>query len=121
MTSIPRATSPCASLKILPCSLVMIAAMLIEQLQKSAQDASASDRRRIGPVLGRRQGARYGAVGCSLIRHDDVTGDLADGGIEHLFGARTFGHDGLAANPVRDRGFTLIKLGGRHPAVLRLR
>ena len=86
--SMPRVTSPCASVKTLPCSAVIrcgqLVAVLVQQLEELEHHARAADRRRVGP--GREGGLRGGHRGVDVgaVGQRDLAGDGAGGGVEDV-------------------------------------
>ena len=89
--SMPRVTSPCASVNTLPCSAVIIARqrvlVLVQQLQELEHHARAADRRRVGP--GREGGLRggHGGVHFAAAGQRHLAGDRAGGGVVDGLGA----------------------------------
>ena len=106
--SMPRETSPCASVKTLPCSAVMIAgqfvALAVQQFQELEHHAGAADRRRVGP--GREGGLRGGDGGGHLagVGQRDLARDGAGGRIEDVGAAAALAGDDAPADPVFDGG-----------------
>jgi hypothetical protein len=99
--SMPRLTSPCASVKTLPCSAVIIAASVslcwLSRARKAVEHARAADRRHVAP--GGLCGLGGGHRGVHVVHagQQHLARGLAGGGVPHRLAARAVAALWLAA------------------------
>ncbi len=106
--SMPRVTSPCASLKTLPCSAVIIAASVsrsrLSRSRKALHDARAAQRRRVGPGRLRRLGGGDGGVDLGRRGERDAARDRAGRRVGDRLAAAARAGDAAAADEMADVG-----------------
>ncbi len=117
-TSMPRVTSPCASVKTLPCSEVIIAARVsrcaVEQAEEGVEHPGPAQRRRVGP--GRLRRLRGGDRGVDLVDRGerDPARDRAGRRVVDRLAAPARAGDAPAADEMADVSAAGEMLVGTH-------